>query len=422
LAKGVDTVAAGAIERPLSAARVWRDRIVGHADMDPRELTGNPRNWRRHPKAQADALEGALDAVGWVATIMVNRRTGLVVDGHLRLERAIAHGEASVPVTYVELDEGEEALVLATLDPLGAMAETDQVALDALLADVDVDGAGLEALLAGLRGPVRGMVDPDEVPPTPAEPWVKSGDLFALGQHRLLCGDATKPEGVARLLGEASVDCIWTDPPYGVDYVGKTDEHLTLENDGAVSGPEVFGGSLSAALEHVSGGAPLYCAAPAGPRNADFRTALAAAGWRLHQELVWVKDRFVLGHSDYHYQHEPLLYGYAPGAGRSGRGRHKGTRWHGDNAQSSVLNFERPARSAEHPTMKPVGLVELCLRNSTASGDAVYDPFVGSGTTLIAAETLGRRCYAMEIDPRYVQVALERWQNFTGRTAERIDG
>jgi DNA modification methylase len=151
-----------------------------------------------------------------------------------------------------------------------------------------------------------------------------------------------------------------------------------------------------------------------------FAQALIDAGWRLHQELVWVKDVFVLGHSDYHYQHEPIFYGYGPGAGRPGRGDHEGTRWHGDHSQSSVLPFDRPKRSEEHPTMKPVELVAYCLGNSSAVGEAVLDPFVGSGTTIIAAEQLGRRCYAMEIDPRYVAVTIKRWEAFTGRKAVQL--
>jgi len=173
------------------------------------------------------------------------------------------------------------------------------------------------------------------------------------------------------------------------------------------------------AIAPLAPSARFYIAAPAGPRHLAFHEAISAAGWRLHQELVWSKGSIVLGHSDYHYAHEPILYGFVPGAGRPGRGHHEGTRWYGDNAQSSVLEYPKPTANREHPTQKPVGLVEQCLANSTAPGDLVYEPFAGSGSTFIAAETLGRRCSGMEIEPRYAQVIIERWQAFTGQTAVR---
>jgi site-specific DNA-methyltransferase (adenine-specific) len=328
-----------------------------------------------------------------------------------------------VPVLYVDLSPEEEALVLATLDPIGAMAVADDDRLRELLAEVAVDDEGLAALLADLSPaePKAGLTDPDDVPDPHDASHIRPGDLFALGDHRLLCGDSTSAEDVARLMGGALADCVWTDPPYGVAYVGKTADRLTIRNDGA-DNVGLVRDALALALGSCSPNAPLYCAGPAGPRMAHFIEAIVGAGWRLHQELVWVKDVFVLGHSDYHYQHEPIFYGYAPGEGRPGRGDHVGSRWHGDHRQSSVLFFPRPKRSEDHPTMKPVELVEACLSNSTIAGDSVCEPFSGSGSTLMACERLGRRCFAMEIDPKYVQVAIERWQAFTGREAERIDG
>ena len=211
---------------------------------------------------------------------------------------------------------------------------------------------------------------------------------------------------------------MWTDPPYGVDYVGKTKDALRIDNDQEPADALVLA-AFNVARNAVVANAPFYCAGPAGPRSLAYQQAIVTAGWRMHQELVWVKDVFVLGHSDYHYQHEPIFYGYGPGPGRPGRGRHAGTRWYGDHSQTSVLAFDRPKRSTEHPTMKPVDLVAHCLVNSTPARGSVYDPFVGSGTTIIAAEQLARRCFAMEIDPRYAQVAIERWQAFTGGEARR---
>ena len=402
-----------------TAATPWRSRIVGSGEEDPAQLLANPRNWRRHPAGQREALRGSLNTVGWVAQVMVNRTTGHVVDGHARVEEALSRGEPTVPVLYVELSEEEEALVLATLDPIAAMAIAEQSVLDELLAGLSVDDAGLAALLADLAGdlPKAGLTDPDEAPELPAVPYVKSGELWLLGDHRLLCGDSTKADDVARLMARETAEAMWTDPPYGVAYVGKNRRALTIANDSATEGPAVFAGAC--AIAPLAPCARFYAAVPAGPLQLDFLLAIRQVGWRLHQELVWVKSSIVLGHSDYHYAHEPILYGYTPGPGRPGRGAHAGSRWYGDNSASSVLQYDKPSRNDRHPTMKPVGLIAECLSNSTRSGDLVYEPFAGSGSTIIAAETLGRRCYAIEIDPAYAQVTIERWAAFSGLEPHR---
>src|SRR5688572_27383319 len=200
----------------------WRKRIVGHADVPPADLVPNPRNWRSHPPEQQRALAGALGEVGWVAEVLVNRTTGNVVDGHLRIELALARDEPSVPVTYVELSEDEEQLVLASLDPLAAMATAEQEQLAALLAGLEPADDALRALLDDLAREYHldalrtGLVDPDDVPPVPDQPYVRPGDLYGLGEHRLLCGDATNADDVARVLDGAKPTLLATDPPYGV--------------------------------------------------------------------------------------------------------------------------------------------------------------------------------------------------------------
>jgi hypothetical protein len=326
-------------EAPLA----WRNRIAGHADVAPAELVPNPRNWRTHPDEQQRALAGALGEVGWVAEVLVNRTTGHVVDGHLRIELALARDEPTVPVTYVELSEDEERLVLASLDPLAAMAAAEEQQLAALLAGLEPADDALRALLDdlareyGVDTDRAGLVDPDEVPELPAEPYVKRGELYVLGNHRLFCGDSTDAGDVVRLTGGALADCLWTDPPYGVGYEGKTERRLRIKNDDPETSDDAIAGAFR--LAPLASSAPFYVAAPAGPRSVAFHEAIAAVGWRLHQELVWVKGTIVLSHSDYQYGHEPILYGYAPGAGRPGRGRHPGTHWYGDNGQSSVHEY-----------------------------------------------------------------------------------
>lgn len=351
-------------------------------------------------------------------------KDGTIYAGNMRYRAAAKAGWTEVPVIIDDIDE-LTAKARAVRDNNGWGEWQDEELAELLhgigdagieLGDLGFDDKELNRIL-GLA-PTEGLTDPDDVPEPPAEPYVKRGEVYELGDHRLMCGDATEDLDV--LMGGAQADCIWTDPPYGVDYVGKTTDALKIvgDNDSAAA---LVRAAFEAARAVTAPRVPFYCAGPAGRRMPEYAQAIVDAGWQLHQELVWVKDVFVLGHSDYHYQHEPIFYGYSAGGdGRPGRGKHAGTRWYGDARKTSVLMFDRPKRSSEHPTMKPEALIEHCLSNSTPPGATVLDMFLGSGSTLIAAERLGRRCYGMDIDPRYVQVAIERWEAFTGRTARRV--
>ncbi len=276
--------------------------------------------------------------------------------------------------------------------------------------DLSLTGFDLRAVNGYLRS---GPVDGEDDVPEPGPPVTKPGDLWVMGEHRLLCGDASNTEAVKFAF---PAHCMWTDPPYGVNYVGKTKHALEISSDRAED-TSVIAGAISAARNVLVQSAPFYVAHPPGARMWVFAQILEAQKWRIHQQLIWVKDSMVLGHSDYHFQHEPILYGFTPGVGRAGRGNHAGTHWYGDDSQVSVFNIPRPKRSEEHPTAKPVELVRRCILNSTIKGDAVYDPFLGSGTTIIAAESEGRRCYGLEIEPRYCDVIVARWQKFTGKQA-----
>lgn len=407
-------------KRKQEHAEPWRNAIVRYADEAPESLLANPMNWRMHPKEQTSALVGSLSQVGWIAPVIVNETTQHVVDGHARIGEAIARGEATVPVAYVRLTEDQERLALATFDPIAAMAGTDQKMLDDLLAGITATD-GLTDLLGSLASEQPKDLHADDADLTPpAEPITKPGDLWVLGEHRLLCGDSTKAEDVARLMAGRKADLLWTDPPYGVNYVGKTAEALTIDNDYAPGLESLLSAAFLIAVGVLEPGAPFYIAAPPGPQGTVFRVALAGSGLRFHQALAWVKDSMVLGHSDYHYRHEDVLYGWSQGPGRSGRGNHDGSRWHGDHAQTSVLEVDRPKRSTEHPTMKPPELISICLGNSSRRGDAVLDFFGGSGSTLIAAEQTDRTAYLMEIDPGYCDVICRRWETLTGRKAERV--
>jgi DNA modification methylase len=409
----------------------WRSRIVGHAEVAPADLIPNPANWRSHPSEQQRAVAGALGEVGWVTEVIVNRTTGHIVDGHLRIELAVARSEPLVPVTYVELSEDEERLVLATLDPLAAMAAAEHSSLSALLGSLEPSDAALRAVLDDLAREYdlethrAGLVDPDEAPdlPEPDEVTVQAGELYALGDHRLLCGDSTKPEDVSRVTAGEMAELIWTDPPYGVEYQTKLSREeavarhrrrdgLEVRNDAPADIPLLLRSMLR--LAPLRPGGSYYLASPS---SADvlpaFYAALSDAGMPVRQQLIWVKDAFVMGRHAYHYRHEPVLFGWKEGGAHA---------FHGGRDQDSVWEIPRPRRSESHPTMKPVELVTRALENSSRPGELVYEPFAGSGTTIVAAEQTGRRCAAIELDPRYAQVAIRRWEAFTGRTAERLDG
>jgi DNA modification methylase len=389
----------------------FRSRIVGEGTEAPDQLLANPQNWRRHPKEQLAALEGMLDTVGWVQRVIVNRTTGHMVDGHARVELALKRDEPQVPVLYVELTEAEERLVLATLDPIGGLAQTDQAMLDDLLQGVESGRAGLDEFLAGLRTPeaVQGLTDPDDTPDPPQQAVCQAGEAWLLGRHRIVCGDSTDAAAVAKALNGVKPHLMVTDPPYGVEYdpawraragVNKNTEKLgKVLNDDRADWREawaLFPGDV-AYVWHAS----LF--------TREVLDSLEACEFRHRSMIIWCKDRFTLGRGDYHWQHEPAWY-----VVRGGKTGH----YVGGRSQSTVWNI--PARDDSgvgHGTQKPVECMKRPIENNSSPGQAIYEPFSGSGTTIIACEIAGRACHALELNPPYVDVAVKRWQAFTGQQA-----
>jgi DNA modification methylase len=398
--RAVEPIVSAVEERPLSALSPWPD---------------NPRTIAPE---RLEQLKQALcaDREMLQARPLLALPDGTVIAGNQRLRAALELGWETIPVLTVDLDP-ERARLWALRDnnPYG---DWDEPALAGVLAELAAGGVELaltgfaerdiNRILSGLTAPV----DPDAVPPLPlGEPQSEPGTVYELGQHRLLCGDARDPELLALLLGEASAQVLWTDPPYGVGYVGKTKKALTIRNDDEAVG-SLLEAALHAADRFLAPSAPFYIAASAGPEGTAFRLALERVGWRLHQTLVWVKNAPVLGFSDHHFIHEDILYGWKQGAGRPGRGGKRGSRWCGDNSQTTAFFVDRPARSEQHPIMKPVELISRQLANSSRRGEAVLDLFAGSGSTLIACEQLGRRCYAVELDPGYCDVIRTRYEEY----------
>ena len=415
----------------------YRDRTVDIRRVRAGDLLPDERNWRKHPAHQRKALRAVLDRIG-IADVVIAREAddGLrLIDGHLRAD---LNPDQEMPVLVVDLDEEEAGIMLATLDPLAGMAQADNEALEALVAHVDSDDAMLRNLLEKADVlpalPAEGLTDADAVTEPPAEPVSKRGDVWALGDHRLMCGDSTDAGDVERLLGGARPRLMVTDPPYGVNYDAAwrdrafADGQLNYDaaSPGRVSGDAMRSYGNASGSTRRTGGVThddsvdwsgalreyqpdvLYVWSPPGDHSLHFGAIIQRAGYAIRNQIIWNKTRAVISRGHYSYQHEPCWY-----AIRKGRT----AKWLGRHLESSVwsVHWDKNVEGG-HSTQKPVECMERPIRNH--EGDA-YDPFVGSGTTIIAAERQGRKAYAMEIEPRYVDASVTRWENYTGRKAQR---
>lgn len=401
-----------------------------------RELTPYHRNPR---VGNVQAIAESLELRGQYRPIVVNvgTHTGRpleVLAGNHTMLAARTLGWESIQATTVDVDDRIAAQIVLADNRLADLGGYNDEELLAVLQQADdLAGTGyteqdLALLMRNLDVPVA-LTDPDDAPDLPEVAVSREGDVWHLGPHKLLVGDSGEVLRVQLLMGQEPADVVWTDPPYGVNYVGRTSEQLTFSNDSAVEAVGVFERACATMVACSRPGSPVYVCHSDVVRE-DFIDALAEVGIRFRQTLIWVKDSMVLSRADYHYRHEPILsavapdgdelelefdnvsYGFTPGGqGRLGRG---GQRWFGDNKQTTVFQVPRPKRALEHPTMKPVELVETMLRNSCPPGGIVLDLFAGSGTTMIAAHRVGVRARLVELDPRYADVICRRWQEHTG--------
>jgi ParB-like chromosome segregation protein Spo0J len=384
------------------------------------ELIPYARNARTHSEQQVQQIAGSIQEFGFCNPVLIDAQNGIIA-GHGRVMAAQLLKLESVPCLRLShlTDAQKRAYVLAD-NRIALSSGWDEAMLANELSDLHADEFDLSVLgfdadeltalmdLDSLGGEAAaGEVVEDEVPEPPADPITKPGDLWILGSHRLLCGDSRKAADVSRLMAGDTAAAVLSDPPYGVSYVGKTKDALEVHNDGRETLGPLLKESLGLASGHCHAGGIWYIAAPPGPQFLEFAVVLTDMGiWR--QTLVWAKQSLVMGHSDYHYQHEAIFYGWKPGAA------HKAPP---DRKQTTLWHYDRPTSSREHPTMKPVALFAKMIENSTTVGSLIYEPFGGSGTTLIAAEQLNRKCYGMEISPAYCDVIVKRWENLTGKTA-----
>ena len=398
--------------------------------IDPAKLIPSAVNPRVHTQRQIRELRASIREFGVVSPVLVDKDLNIIA-GHAVVDAALAECVPAVPCVYVEhLTPTQRKAYMIADNRLAEKSRWDDELLDACLQELF--DAGFDLRLTGF-GEYRlsDALAKDAAPDLPDGgseiDRCKPGDLWQLGDHRLLCGDATKPEDVQRLMqGERAV-LLLTDPPYNVDYHGGTAEHLTIANDNLPA--ERFQAFLTdafrAAHEALMPGAAFYIWYGAA-NTLEFLAACRAAELPVHSYLVWVKNQFVLGRQDYNWQHEPCLAGQLMPADYDGclygwdaRASH---RWYGGDGQGTVYFCDKPQESAEHPTMKPVELFARQIRNSTKKGDILLDTFCGSGTSVLAAETYGRKCRAMELYPHNCDVIIGRWEEMTGRKAVLLEG
>ncbi|RHW46096.1 hypothetical protein DS832_07030 [Bombilactobacillus bombi] len=382
-------------------------KIINVPINDVKPYPNNPRNNDDAVKATANSIK----EFGWQQPIVVDKNYVIIV-GHTRLKAAQMLGLSEVPITVANLTEEKANAYRLADNKTGELADWNMELLQnelSKLDDIDMSDFGFSDDLNSLDDDEA--IDDDFTPEPPEEPQSKLGQIYQLGSHRLMCGDSTNSRDVRRLLNEEKAAMLLTDPPYNINYHGKTKTELKIENDNM--GSEEFRQFLTAAFaaadENMQSGAAFYIW-HADSERYNFEGACADIGWKVRQNLIWNKSSMTLGRQDYQWKHEPCLYGWTEGTHH----------WYTDRSQTTVLDFDKPTSSELHPTMKPVPLFDYQIKNSSLKDDIVLDLFGGSGTTIIACEQNHRRGYLMELDPRYVDVIIKRWQDFTGKKARLL--
>ena len=376
------------------------------AEVTP--YANNPRN----NDAAVESVAKSIEKFGFIGAIILNKDK-VIINGHTRVKACKKLGMETVPAIIVDhlTKEQEDALRIAD-NKTGEIAEWNEDLLRAELKaleeagfgieDLGFDNSELEALLEGDVSVSVGETDPNAAPEVPEVAVSRPGEVYILGNHRLVCGDSTKAEDVGRVCKEGEADMWLTDPPYNVAYEGSNG--LTIQNDSMedVKFREFLRTAFGHAEKALKPGAPFYIF-HADSEGYNFRGACHDIGLRVRQCLVWKKNALVLGRQDYQWIHEPCLYGWKEGAGHG---------WYGDRSQTTVMEFNKPKKNDVHPTMKPVEMLVYLLQNSSKRGDVVLDTFGGSGSTLIACEQTGRVCRTVELDPRYCDAIRRRWAEF----------
>ncbi len=412
------------MSRGWSMSEPWLSTHIERWSTD--KLVPYARNARTHSEEQVAQIAASIVEFGFANPILAGS-DGVIVAGHGRLAAAQKLGLETVPVVVLDhlTPTQRRALIIAD-NRIAENAGWDDAMLRIELQSLQDDGFNLDItgfdadalaeIMAGEETTVDGNMDEDAVPELSETPISRPGDVWILGEHRLVCGDATQASSYGQLLAGERVQMIWSDLPYNVNYANSAKDklrgkHRPILNDNLGEGfyDFVFD-ALSLMLPHCDGA--VYIAMSSSELD-TLQAAFRAAGGKWSTFIIWAKHTFTLGRADYQRQYEPILYGWPEGGSRH---------WCGDRDQGDVWNIKKPARNDLHPTMKPVELMERSIRNSSRPGDVVLDCFGGSGSTLIAAEKAGRRCFMMELDPKYCDVIVRRWQEFSGGKAISEDG
>lgn len=375
------------------------------------------RNSRTHSDAQVAQIAGSIREFGFTNPVLIDAEDGIIA-GHCRVLGAQKLGLDDVPcIRLTHLTEMQRRAYVIADNRLALSGGWDESMLAVELADLMA--AGYDTALTGftteelaalmLEEIPAGLTDEDATPEPPETPVSVLGDVWLLGKHRVMCGDSTSIDAVEKLMDGGQADMLLTDPPYNVAYQGGTADKLTIQNDAMSDDAfrQFLRDAFTTATTVMKPGAVFYIW-HADSEGYNFRGACKDAGLTVRQCLIWKKSSLVMGRQDYHWKHEPCLYGWKDGAGHL---------WAADRKQTTILEFDKPSRNGEHPTMKPVALFEYQMLNNTKCADVVLDLFGGSGTTAIAAEKNGRHARLMELDPKYVDVIVKRWQEFTGQRA-----
>lgn len=378
--------------------------------------TYNPRKDLKPDDAEYIKIKNSIVKFGFVSPLVINKDM-TVIGGHQRLKVLKDLGITEVECIVVDLDKTNEKALNIALNKI--QGDWDEDKLEALLQELkleefDMNLTGfdfdeVDEILNDINGTKEDNFDVDSAYEEIEEPITKPGDIWILGNHRLMCGDSTHKDDIMRLMNNQDADMLLTDPPYNVDYVGKTAEALKIKNDNMDDNQ--FYEFLRKVFENMyivtKEGASIYVF-HADTEGINFRKAFKDAGFKLAECLIWKKDCFVMGRQDYQWQHEPVLYGWKEG---------KAHYFINDRTQSTILEFDRPKQSTLHPTMKPIDLIAKLIKNSSKENDIILDLFGGSGSTIIAAEQLNRCCYTMELDPKYCDVIVKRWETLTNKEA-----
>ena len=387
-----------------------------YENVEIEKLKPYKNNARTHSDEQIEKIAKSMKEFGFINPVLVDGNLN-VIAGHGRILGAKKLGMKEVPCLFIEdlTEEQKRAYIIAD-NRLAEDAGWDKELLKIELEDLknmnfDITLTGFELEDFDFSMDETEVIEDEFDETVPEEPTSKKGEIYKLGKHFLMCGDSTDINDVEKLMNGVKADMLLTDPPYNVDYEGGTG--LTIQNDNMDD--ETFREFLRVSFFNANSvmkeGAVFYIW-HADSEGYNFRGACYDIGWKVRQCLIWCKNTLVMGRQDYHWKHEPCLYGWKEGASHL---------WASDRKQTTVLEFDRPSVSKEHPTMKPVGLFDYLIKNNTKKDDIVLDLFAGSGTSIIACEQNGRIAYSMELDPKYVDVIISRWEKLTGQQAERIE-